>query len=100
MEKGRIRLSYKLHDQYFMDGKFHPIPRDENGIYTVEFLKEQGVEIIASEIIEETHFDSDGQPYKQRMRMDTFAPDAAQVPITFFYNWTRGKTGLFPIASK
>lgn len=100
MEHKKIRLDYinTRTDQYFMDGGLHPVPRDENGNYTVEFLKEQGVDIIASEITEEVHAElSHGRRYIQKVRKDTFAPDAARGPITFFYNWTRGNCGLFPI---
>jgi hypothetical protein len=74
-----------------------PIPKDENGIYTVDFLREYGVNIISSEARNLKHYNSDGRPYTQKARVDTFTNDQFDKPITFFYRETHGNTGIWPI---
>ncbi len=100
MGKSPFKFDYidKWNKRYFMNGEFHPLPLDENGFYTVEFLKENGVDIIKSEITQEVHTElSHGRQYVQKMRKDTFSETSPQGPITFFYRWIRGNCGMFPI---
>jgi hypothetical protein len=100
MKKNLFKLDYidTATDRYFQNGSFHPVPRDENGNYTVSFLKDNGVDIIKSELVQEMHIElSHGRPYAQKMRKDTFSETAPREPITFFYHFTRGNAGFFPI---
>ena len=53
---------------------------------TIESLKNLGVNIISSEVVQELHIDSEGKSYKQKLREDTFTNGAYSPLICLFYH--------------
>ena len=61
---------------------------------TIESLKNLGVNIIRSEVVQELHIDSEGKSYKQKLREDTFTNGAYSPLICLFYHQSGIKTNV------
>ncbi len=61
---------------------------------TIESLKNLGVNIISSEVMQEVHIDSEGKPYNQKLRQDTFTNGSYSPLICMFYHQSGSKTNM------
>lgn len=68
-----------------------PVPKDEYNLPSVEFLKSNGVDIVKSEVITETHRSMDeGERYKQKIRKDYFTNNPFSPLVCLFYRSVGG----------
>lgn len=87
-------MKIRSHDNHFWNNEtclWEPIPLDEDGLYTVEWMNSQGCKIVSSRIEEIPQVSMEGKniPYTIKVRKDTWEEGSNMYkPLPSMLYWT------------